>query len=88
MQFQANLNNATIYLSNSESTSLGAIYLAGLASGAYSSIEEIRSKVETNGVYEPASNLMNTIDSIASWHKAVDKCLYNKKENKYEGNSF
>ena len=79
MQFQANLNNATIYLSNSESTSLGAIYLAGLASGAYSSINEIRKNVETNGVYQPAVNLTNTLDGISNWHKAVEKCLYNKK---------
>ena len=73
MQFQADLLNSNIKLSNSESTVLGAIFLAGLASGAYSSREEISLKIETIKEFQPEKN-PGIKKSLEGWKKAVNKC--------------
>lgn len=77
MQFQADLLNANIKLSNSESTVLGAIFLAGLASGAYNSLEEIETKVETLKEFSPQESNKQVIKkALAGWRDAIKKCTY------------
>ena len=75
MQFQSSLLNATINVNNKESTSLGVIYLAGLNSGAYSSLEEIREHINAKKTYEPQSNNLFMKQNLEGWKKAVNKCL-------------
>ena len=75
MQFQADLIGCNITLSHGESTVLGAIYLAGLASGVYKDENEILSKIVTLGSFAPAK-LPNKNQLIAGWEKAIKKvCL-------------
>ena len=69
MQLQANcLGGAVIRGKNLESTGTGAAFLAGLGSGLWSSMEQLRSAFEVDRVFEPMA-----FDSsqLESWDKAV-----------------
>ena len=69
MQFQSDcLGVPVIRGKNLESTGTGAAFLAGLGSGLWSSMEQLRSAFEVDQVFEP-----NSFDSskLASWSKAI-----------------
>jgi glycerol kinase len=69
MQFQSDcLGVSVIRGKNLESTGTGAAFLAGLGSGVWSSMEQLRSAFEVDRVFEP-----NDFDSakLDSWSKAV-----------------
>ena len=58
-----------------ETTALGAAYLAGLALGVYSSLDEIR---ENNGIerrFTPEQDDAWREERMARWHKAVQRSL-------------
>lgn len=58
-----------------ETTALGAAYLAGLALGVYSSLDEIR---ENNGIerrFTPEQDDTWREERMARWHKAVQRSL-------------
>jgi glycerol kinase len=69
MQFQSDcLGVSVIRGKNLESTGTGAAFLAGLGSGLWSSMDQLRSAFEVDRVFEP-----NQFDSakLDSWSKAV-----------------
>ncbi|MCW3093311.1 MAG: glpK, partial [Ferruginibacter sp.] len=74
MQIQADVLQAKVVRPEiTETTAMGAAYLAGLAVGYWSSIEEISRQWKVNQTFEPAKN-SNPDALIKGWHKAVKAC--------------
>lgn len=76
MQNQADISDIHIVRHKSiESTSLGAAYLAGLASGYYKSIEDIIEIKDIDKEFYPAIKGEERQRAKAKWHRAVDAVL-------------
>ena len=58
-----------------ESTALGAAYLAGLSTGFYSSLEEVRANRQTEKVFEPTEDEESRANKLKRWRRAVARCL-------------
>ena len=72
MQFQADIVARTIRRPMiRETTALGAAYLAGLATGVWSSLDDIRRQWALDKLYEPAMEEEKRQKLVAGWHKAV-----------------
>ncbi|WP_368645822.1 glycerol kinase GlpK [Alkalibacterium putridalgicola] len=72
MQFQADILDVTIERSKiMETTALGAIYLAGLATGFFKDLDEIKEKWEKGGTYEPHMSEVDREDLYEGWQAAV-----------------
>lgn len=72
MQFQADiLQSAVVRPEITETTALGAAYLAGLATGFWSSIDEIRRQWKVERVFSPVMKPDETGELISGWHRAV-----------------
>ncbi|GAA0357992.1 glycerol kinase GlpK [Alkalibacterium iburiense] len=72
MQFQADILNTTIERSKiMETTALGAIYLAGLETGFFSDLEEIKEKWDKSATFEPTMEEERREDLYAGWQEAV-----------------
>jgi glycerol kinase len=70
MQVQADLLNAKVVRpSVTETTAIGAAYLAGLAVGYWKTPEEIQEQWKIDRVFEPGNT--NTAQLINGWHRAV-----------------
>jgi glycerol kinase len=52
---------------------MGAAYLAGLAVGFWSSVDEIQQQWQINRTFQPAET-NNTAPLIEQWHRAVKAC--------------
>ena len=73
MQFQADLLGIPVHRpAVLESTAQGAAYLAGLASGFWSSVDEI-AKTRADAVFAPGSNRSGIDRSYGRWHDAVER---------------
>lgn len=71
MQFQADLLNCMVIRPEvTEVTAIGAAYLAGLATGFWKSIEEIKSQWQINKTFIADTDIDNT-QRIKGWKKAV-----------------
>jgi glycerol kinase len=71
MQIQANvLKTKVVRPSITETTAMGAAYLAGLAIGYWSSLDEIQKQWKIDRVFEPGDT--NTKGLIEGWHRAVN----------------
>lgn len=76
MQFQADILGAEVALPTyREVTALGAAYLAGLKTGFFESIEEIRSLNPIEKVYEPKMDKNERDALYAGWKKAVKAAM-------------
>ncbi|MDP8208332.1 MAG: glycerol kinase GlpK [Candidatus Electryonea clarkiae] len=74
MQFQSDLLGIPLHRPKiTETTAVGAAYLAGLATGFWSGMDAIRTMTEDDMVYNPSSESVITRESIAKWHKAVER---------------
>ena len=74
MQFQADLIAADVYRPRCiETTGLGAAYLAGLAVGFWSSLEDVRNNWAVDTVFTPELEEEKRRKLLHGWHKAV-KC--------------
>jgi len=74
MQFQADLLNIKcIRPKIEETTSLGAAYAAGLATGYWNSLEELKEKWEVDYVFIPKLDAKIRLDMIHYWKKAISK---------------
>ena len=74
MQFQADILGADVYRPKCiETTGLGAAYLAGLAVGYWSSLEDIRSNWAIDKTFSPSMDEPRRKKLIRGWDKAV-KC--------------
>jgi glycerol kinase len=73
MQIQADLAGLPVVRSRtSESTALGAAYLAGLATGFWSS-DTIDAQWEADRVFEPRISADERAAKTATWHRAVER---------------
>lgn len=76
MQFQADILDANVVRPMvTETTALGASYLAGLTIGYWKDIDDIRSNVEIDKVFVPHMDERTRRDLIEGWQKAVRQTL-------------
>jgi glycerol kinase len=76
MQFQADILGVPIYRPEvTETTALGAAYLAGLAVGFWSSKDEIAEKWNVDKVFDPLMDVSDRDKKYAGWKKAVSRAL-------------
>ena len=76
MQFQADILGVPIYRPEiTETTALGAAYLAGLAVGYWSSKDEIAEKWNIDRVFNPDMDEKVRDKMYAGWKKAVNRAL-------------
>ncbi len=74
MQIQADVLQAKVVRPQvTETTAIGAAYLAGLAVGFWSSVDEIQQQWQINRTFQPAET-NNTPALIKQWHRAVKAC--------------
>lgn len=80
MQFQSDLLNTKVIRPRiTETTALGAAYLAGLAVGYWGSIEEIKQQWLSERIFEPKSERESIERSIDGWNDAIRRVLHNKQ---------
>ena len=76
MQFQADILNKEIHKARiSESSALGACYLAGLHSNFFSSKEELVKLNKVEKVFKPNIVKKERSELLKMWHKAVSRSL-------------
>jgi glycerol kinase len=74
MQFQADVLGVSVVRPRvTESTALGAAYLAGLATGFWASPEALREKLEGDVRFEPKMDAAERAERRARWQKAVER---------------
>ncbi len=72
MQFQSELLHTKVVRPKiTETTALGAAYLAGLAVGYWGSMDEIRKQWQIGKIFAPRLAAEKTESLIAGWHRAV-----------------
>ncbi|MBQ7779761.1 MAG: glycerol kinase GlpK [Clostridia bacterium] len=72
--FQSDISDKPVIRpQNTETTSLGAAFLAGLGCGLYSSVEEISSLNVNSTVFEPKMSETDRVEYICGWKNAVKK---------------
>ncbi len=76
LQFQADILGCTVVRPRvAETTALGAAYLAGLCTGFWESIDELK-KIETaDKIYSPHMPELTRFELLNGWKKAVDRTL-------------
>lgn len=76
MEFQADiLGCETVRPKISETTALGACYLAGLASGVWQSVEELRTHALIDRVFQPQMDEERRLELLNGWRSAVKRVL-------------
>jgi glycerol kinase len=81
MQIQSNsINTKLIRPTITETTALGAAYLAGLATGFWKSIDEIKKYWQADQVFNPDKDLTETRNTITNWEKAIERSKNWNKE--------
>jgi glycerol kinase len=76
MQFQADiLGSAVAAPAVTEITATGAAYAAGLATGFWSGLDELRANYTTTRRCQPQMNSDERADGVAAWRRAVDRTL-------------
>jgi glycerol kinase len=74
MQFQADILGVPVVRPQvTETTALGAAYLAGLATGFWAGPEELRAKRQNDVRFEPMMDLAQRTERRALWHRAVER---------------
>ena len=80
MQYQSDLlNTKVIRPCVTETTALGAAYLAGLAVGYWKSIDDIKQQWQAEKVFEPTVERAQINAAIDGWHDAVRRVLHDEK---------
>lgn len=83
MQFQSDITNTVVRRPRvRETTSLGAAYLAGLAVGFWSGLDEIRMHWEMDRVFAPAMTTAEREARLAGWREAVRRTIGNEDNRK------
>ena len=81
MQFQSDILACEVLRPRiTETTALGAAYLAGLAVGFWESIGEIQSQWQVERAFTPFGDTARVAKQVEGWHKAVEAviCQYPK----------
>ena len=74
MQFQADIVDRAIRRPKiRETTALGAAYLAGLATGVWAGLDDIRGSWTLERLYEPKMEAERREALLSGWHDAVDR---------------
>ena len=74
MQFQADISGVTVRRPMiRETTALGAAYLAGLATGVWRDLDDIRGQWTLDKLYEPQMDRAEADRLTAGWHRAVQR---------------
>lgn len=72
MQFQSDILNISVHRPEIiETTALGAAYLAGMATGYWNSLEDIKANRNEDREFVPAMKKENIKEKVNGWHKAV-----------------
>lgn len=72
MQFQSDLLNTKVIRPRiTETTALGAAYLAGLATGFWSSLDEIQKQWQVEKIFTPSGNEAKRNGWAKGWQKAI-----------------
>ena len=80
MQFQSDLLGTKVIRPRvTETTALGAAYLAGLAVGYWGSVAEIREQWQAERIFEPAEERTQIDKAVAGWEDAVRRVLHTEK---------
>ncbi len=78
MQFQSDLLATRVIRPQvTETTALGAAYLAGLAVGYWDSIDDIKQQWQAEHVFEPTAEREQIEKAVEGWHDAVHRVLKN-----------
>jgi glycerol kinase len=76
MQFQADVLGAPVAVpAVAEITATGAAYAAGLATGFWSGLDELRGNYETARRWQPRMDANERTDGIAAWRRTVERTL-------------
>ena len=82
MQFQSDLIAADVYRPRCiETTALGAAYLAGLAVGYWTSLDDVRNNWAVDKIFTPELDEEKRRKLLHGWHKAVKCALLWGEEN-------
>lgn len=74
MQFQADLTGRPVVRSAiTETTALGAAYMAGIASGLWSGLSEVAGLWREDARFEPSTSKAVRDDMLGRWHAAVER---------------
>ena len=80
MQFQADILGTTVIRPEvTETTAMGACYLAGLATGYWDSIEDIRKQWKAEKVFTPLASAEKILKLKEGWKDAVGRTLSGKE---------
>lgn len=76
MQFQSDLLNTCVERAEiKETTAMGAAFLAGLAVGFWTDLDELKNKIKDDQIFEPKQSPAEMIDLYRGWQKAVQRSL-------------
>jgi glycerol kinase len=76
MQFQADVLGSPVAApAVTEITATGAAYAAGLATGFWSGLDELRANYTTTRRWKPQMSSDERADGVAAWRRAVDRTL-------------
>lgn len=76
LEFQADIMNMPVYRPQCiETTSLGAAYLAGLATGYWKNRDDILSNWQIDRIFKPDMDQRKRAELLDGWHKAV-RCTF------------
>ncbi len=74
MQIQANsIDTRVVRPMVTETTALGAAYLAGLATGFWKNIDEVKKQWQVDKIFEPVSDKTQIAKVVKDWKKAVER---------------
>jgi len=74
MQFQADiLNTETLRPAVQETTALGAAYLAGLAVGFWSDMDELKQQWQIDATFSPSASEESVLALRSNWERALDR---------------
>lgn len=76
MQFQSDiLNSKVVRPKITETTAMGAAYLAGLAVGYWNDVEEIQHQWQVDRVFEPQMEEEKRVSLVSGWQRAVNATI-------------
>lgn len=79
MQYQSNLLGIKVVRPKiTETTALGAAYLAGLAVGFWKDIDEVKQQWQVERTFEPVSNSQEIEDAKKGWKDTIQRTLSHK----------
>jgi glycerol kinase len=74
MQFQADILGTDVLRPTiTESTALGAAYMAGLAVGLWSGKKELLTLWQEERRFVPAMDALSRLEKVAGWHRAIER---------------